>query len=91
MANLLDRAVERIVIETAWLPPIEVSRPFATGATPSAVSRFLQPRVSIYTPLESDPVVFGGQPPNNWPYVKLIAGLGVVFLVAVHFRKRKRK
>lgn len=73
MASLFDTLLNRVVIETEWLPPIELAQPLSTGggaATPSTpgtgatgtvkippLTRILKPRVSIYTAAGGDPIV----------------------------------
>lgn len=68
--------MDRIVIETEWLPPIVMVRPLDSGP-PSAVTRFLKPRVRIYTPYATEPLTIApvGAPMNNWPYLRIILGL----------------
>lgn len=76
MASFLDNAVDRVTIETEWLPPIVLEKPLDSKAPLSAATRFLKPRITIYNPYTA-PVVLApaGQPVNNWPYMKVIIGL----------------
>lgn len=67
--------VQRIVIETALLPPIVLDRPMAdTGAPPNPLLSLLKPKISITTPLRPDPYVarpYGDPGATKWPVVAI--------------------
>lgn len=92
MASFLDNAVDRVVIETEWLPPIVLEKPLDSKVPVSAATRFLKPRISIYNPY-TGPLVLApaGQPANNWPYMKVILGLTALLaaVTVVDFAKGK--
>lgn len=101
MASFFDNAVERITIETEWLPTIELVQPFARGsggaptpATPGAtkpkgqsISQVLKPRVTVETSFGA-PLVSApyGTPTQNWPYLRLLLILGIALGGVVTFR-----
>lgn len=79
MASLLESAVDRITIETVWLPPIVIDKPFAP--TPpeqqTSVGRLLKPKITVRA--YGSPVVMKpyGEPQPNWPILKTaLMGLG---------------
>jgi hypothetical protein len=86
VADLLRDSVKRIVVETAWLPPIVIEDPFAPappGAPSEKIGRLLKPRVTVETafgPVVSQP---WGTPTQNWPMLRiLLPTLGVLSFLA---------
>jgi hypothetical protein len=98
MADLLQSMVKKVVVETEWLPTIELDDPFkpvpkmGPGAG-SIIGRALKPRITLYSAYATEPLVMSpyGAPMPNWPILKTaligLAGLSAVALVA-HYMKR---
>jgi hypothetical protein len=96
MASFLEDSVQRITVETTWLPDIVLDRPFAP-AQPGAASfavRALRPKVTLHTSL--GPVVSRpfGEPQKNWPMLKtsltVVAGF-TAFGLLLRFAMRPRR
>ncbi len=82
----LRQLVQKITVETAWLPPIEVDDPFGPPSVASAEAKgfvkFLKPKLTITLGGGLAPQVvapYGDPGPTQWPLVSAAAGtLGVV-------------
>lgn|SRR5512147_490091 len=80
--DLLNTAVERIQLDTAWGPPVVLDEPFAPGepnAPPSLFERVMKPALRIYARGGGEPITVApaGDPgASKWPLVSI--GLGFV-------------
>lgn len=91
--EVMRSAVQSIVIETAFTPPIVLNEPFATGGEPSTMGSLLRPKVTFKSTSGSFSIAPYGNPPNYWPYVLLgLAGVGVLAILgAGRWGEHKRR
>lgn len=86
--NFLANAVEELRIESAWLPPIVIARPFAdSGPSPvaSAVGSFLRPAITIRMVGGSEyrKAPYGEPGPSKWGYIPLALVAILAVMVAL--------
>lgn len=85
--------IERVVIETRFLPPLVIDRPLDNQpGPPNPLLSFLKPKITITTPVR-DPIIsqpYGDPVRNYWPEVKIgLIALGAIVagMVAVRLVK----
>jgi hypothetical protein len=94
MASIIEGAVERIKIETVWLPPIVIDRPFAPtpAAQQTGVGKLMKPKITVTA--YGSPVVMRpyGEPAQNWPILKTaLIGLGGLLALKIVLDRLDRR
>lgn len=85
--------VERIRVESAFSPPVELERPFQPGP-PNPYLQHLKPKITIT--FAGHPVVmapYGEPDPQSWPRTRgllIIGGIAVAGLLAAAYLRRLR-
>lgn len=93
-SDILGGAVESITVETAYLPPIVISSPFAAGP-PNPAAQFLRPKLSVQLAGQDQPLViapYGDPGPSAWPAVKfwgVAAAVGVLGYTALRLLSKR--
>lgn len=89
--------VTKATIESAYLPPIVIDKPFAPGGEPNPLLKALRPRITVELASGSiAPVViapYGDPGPSKWPMVRtglLIGGAITLGLILRHLARRRR-
>lgn len=89
MANFLANVVDRVVVDTSWLPTVEISKPFSVepGTQATAFQKLMKPRVTIYSSL-TDPIVMApyGVPESNWPMLRMLIFLSASIAMVTSVR-----